>query len=346
MNVSVHGYGKIGSELVKALDEVRYLDIYVADPILQNDIVFEGCSRRVRTINQAPVDVQFDASFIIVPTPTGSDNQFMHDCVHAAIAAAREGRGSRVIIIMSTLNPAHMDEFTEPDLVYAPVMVQLGDVLNGLVSPEYQLVGGISELTVSDAIGMFTIFQKKGVHYRRGSLVSIAWTKLLVNCMLSVKISVFNALWVDLKRVMSDQSAEQVLRFVAGDKRIGVWGSIPGRTPGGPCLPRDMKQLHELSQAGSLTREYITCLIDEVNQSVVWEHETKFVGVPANEIAVRSPEYKPGIQSLDNSIGYILACKYGFQTFSHLTSVEDIPHRYVFDCSDHSRPPVFIDKGK
>lgn len=120
--ISVHGFGKVGAPLCAALLNQGY-DVFVDDPLLDSDevvtlpdIPFEQPSSpyhgvrathtaRLRNLAQASPDEKFSASFIIVPTPSDERRRFSHVHVQQAITKAQEGRGTDVVIVLSTLDP-------------------------------------------------------------------------------------------------------------------------------------------------------------------------------------------------------------------------------------------------
>lgn len=315
MNVSVHGFGKVGQPVCAVLAN-NGCTIYVDDPTLpkNNPVLFKPIPYEhpespyhiryekrlewpnpLRHFDLAPKGLEY--SFIIVPTPSMEDGHFDHSSVIAAIERAKS-KESQFIVVLSTLDPSHLDD-VDPDVFYCPLMVALGDVYRGVQNPEYQLIG-LTTPERTDSLKVMIPLQYKDTQYHTGSREYVAWQKLVVNVCLSFKISIFNRLWMNIP-----SSAELLTAIAKLDSRIGEWGSVPGRTPAGPCLPRDLRLLEAC--CGNDMKAFIQETVYQTNNNLVNWWLNKIENLDPKQVAVLGNNYKPGVPIEDDSIGSLVS---------------------------------------
>ena len=175
MNVSVIGLGKLGAPMaavfaakghsVVGLDaNITFLAALetgrapVEEPRLQ-EMLDAGKARLRVTSDYRQLVEQSDVSFIIVPTPSGSDGAFSNEYVLAVIeklgAALRDKSSYHVVAITSTVMPGATGGViretlervsgrrvgSEIGLCYNPEFIALGTVINNMLKPDFLLIG-------------------------------------------------------------------------------------------------------------------------------------------------------------------------------------------------------------
>lgn len=208
---------------------------------------------------------------ILVNTPTclaGYDHSMLEDSLKRA---ARGGQS--YTIITSTVQPGFCDRQTGPTpLVYNPLFVQIGNVLENLKSVRNVLVGspacpvGLEDFYAS-------LFGDAEVHVMPYRAAEVA--KLALNSYITTKISFANMIGDALRTCGIDATA--ALKFVGSDDRIGAKCFKYGWGYGGPCFPRDNRALSTfLREVGSY--DYIPIAAHESNERHAVEQAKHFSG--------------------------------------------------------------------
>jgi UDPglucose 6-dehydrogenase len=203
---------------------------------------------------------------VVVPTPSDSANpRFSLDHVRAAVEQiVRAVTAARLpeytIDIVSTLMPGDCENTIWPliqrlagrsksriELVYSPTFIALGQIVQGLATPDFLLVGGpdaIANGRTAELHGSLTI---GNVHVVSTSWINAEIAKLAINCLLGVKISWANLLATICER-LPGADVDAVTRLAGLDTRIGPKCLAGGLGFGGPCLPRDIRALADLAE--------------------------------------------------------------------------------------------------
>ena len=341
MKVAVVGLGKLGACLAGVLstqhqvvgidtnpDTVRDINNsvmpkYLDEPNLEQ-LIKHGDIYASAHIEEAMTS---EFIFVIVPTPSGTDNLFDASIVKKVlidIFALYQG-GDLGIVIVSTLTPETMEELdhikTEVlghhlpklELIYSPLFVALGSVIRDLTHPDSLLIGtkdGISSAQVQDFIDLFTasvFFGSAPVHIMLWQEAELA--KLFTNVMLSVKSLYANELAI-LAEASGVDSAP-ILKFAGADKRIGPKMMGAGFPPGGTCLPRDVRCIDAYSQKVQGTVLFGS-LFGALSSGSVLQHQAiardveSLLGI--NErVGILGLPYKLGTKITDESGSLILA---------------------------------------
>jgi len=172
---SVVGLGKLGAPLLAVLArqgfEVWGIDLSsdtvakigsgiapVNEPKLQELLTTHNS--RIRATSDWSVAIgNSNATFLLVPTPTGSDGSFMNEYLFAAVdelgRVLRTKPDYHLVIISSTVMPGSVggpirDRLEaisgkrigrDIGLCYNPEFVALGNVVDGLLKPDFVLIG-------------------------------------------------------------------------------------------------------------------------------------------------------------------------------------------------------------
>lgn len=198
--------------------------------------------RRIHFAETAAEAVTYaDVVYVIVPTPEdeiGLSSKFVREALDS-IRHWYKG----VIIVASTLDPRDADQIcNEKRIVYNPPLIRLGLVRSDLSSANFLLIGGTDAVSMLVPKGLW-----KKQHAVEGSPKTIATAKLAINVSLSMRIAWAN----EISKICQANEVAQdvVLKAVQLDPRIGRGYMLPGWSPSGPCLPRDLVLWEKLACA-------------------------------------------------------------------------------------------------
>ena len=207
---------------------------------------------------------------ILVNTPTclaGYD----HSMLENSLKNSAQG-GQAYTIITSTVQPGFCDRQTVPNIVYNPLFVQIGNVLENLNGVRDILVGSQG---VPDGLAAFyeSLFGDAKMHVMPYKTAELA--KLALNSYITMKISFANMIGDALRTC--GQDAGPALEFVGSDPRIGSKCFKYGWGYGGPCFPRDNRALSTfLREVGSY--DYLPIAAHESNERHAVEQAKHFQG--------------------------------------------------------------------
>lgn len=353
MRLGVIGLGKIGACLAVVLsqrhsvigvdtnpDVVKAINHNVPPPNVFEPLLDAYLSMRndafVATTKMADI-VDRDYVFVIVPTPSNEYDLFNPACVLSALVELyknfdlRKATSKMGIVIVSTLTPETMvteiDALTaivlgesadRVELIYSPVFVALGSVVQDLRSPDTMLIG-TRDGRCSDAVRGFVDLFREDLFARTVDAVYMTWceaelAKLFANVMLSVKSLYANELALLAQGVGVD--AAPILAFAGNDSRIGHKMLGSGFPPGGTCLPRDVRCIN--AYARKVFKHGLPLL-----EAMIPARELQFRAIASmiavgcagrKSIGILGLAYKSGVQILEESGSMILASTL-FETF-------------------------------
>ena len=195
---------------------------------------------------------------ILVNTPTclaGYDHTMLED----SLARSANG-GQAVTIVTSTVQPGFCDRQSR-HIVYNPLFVQIGNVIDNLTNVNNVLIGQGS--VTHDLDGFY-----KGVFGEGVRLHVMPWraaevAKLALNSFITMKISFANMIGDALRT--HGVEADAALEFIGSDPRVGGRCLKYGWGFGGPCFPRDNRALSTfLRETGSY--DYLPVAAHESNE--------------------------------------------------------------------------------
>jgi UDPglucose 6-dehydrogenase len=318
------GHEVIGVDLSSgAVDAVNAGTAPVPEPGLQE--LIERARVRLRaTTSVRDAVVASEATFVIVPTPSGPDATFVLDHVLAAIDdighALRDSEEWHLVTITSTVMPGAtggpIRERLESasgrtvgrdlGLCYSPEFIALGTVIRDMTEPDLLLVGESDPLAgdVLEKINRSAV--RNSPPAQRMSLVDAEITKIAINTFVTTKISFANML-SELCDELPGADVDAVTDAVGLDSRIGRKYLRGGAAYGGPCFPRDNRAISALAHSLGLSAA-IADATDAVND----RQATRLARVvaeaaPSGRVAVLGLSYKPGTPVIDRSAGVDLA---------------------------------------
>jgi UDPglucose 6-dehydrogenase len=341
MDIAVFGLGKLGSPLAAVLASTGHTVIGVdVNPALVAAINqgkvpvpepgLQECLDRAKGRLRATTDFleavsNTDISFIIVPTPSGSDgvfsNRWVLDAVRQIGSALRATKRYHVVNITSTVMPgstggvirAALEETSQRivghdvGLTYNPEFIALGSVVRDLLNPDMLLIGE-SDPRAGDVLeAVYKVSVKGKPPVQRMNWVNAEIAKISVNTFVTTKISYANML-AELCEKLPGADVDVVTSALGKDSRIGSKYFRGALGYGGPCFPRDNVAWAALARSLGTCAD-IAQATDAINHRQVERVVRLAQGLaPAlATIAVLGLSYKPDTPVVEESQGVMIA---------------------------------------
>jgi len=339
--VSVVGLGKLGAPLLAVLArqgfEVWGIDLNpatvakvaaciapVQEPKLQ-ELLTTNKSRIHATSDWSVAINNSEATFLLVPTPSRSDGSFKNNYLLGAIdevaGVLRTKAGYHLVVVCSTVMPKSVEDpirhrleaisgkrvGRDIGLCYNPEFVALGNVIDGLLKPDFVLIGESDPQagTMLEAISRRVVGDK--VPIQRMNFVNAELTKIAVNTYVTMKISFANML-AEICDNLPEADANVVTTALGRDTRIGA-NYLRGATGyGGPCFPRDTIAFTRMAQQAGVEASLAmaTQAINERQLDRVTAIVTQHMRV-GEVVAVLGLAYKPDTPVIEYAQGVLLA---------------------------------------
>ena len=354
MRVSVVGLGKLGAPIVAVLaakgydvvgidsnpafvEKINNHTAPVEEPGLQ-ELLTEHKARISATRDWSKAIGETDVTTIIVPTPSGADGAFRNDHLLSVMdevgRVLAQKKGYHLVVVHSTTMPGSVGGPIRQrlerasgrkvgpalGLCYNPEFIALGDVINGLLDPDFILIGE-SDNKAGDLLeGLYRKVVGPDANIARMNFVNAELTKISVNTYVTMKISFANMLGEICDR-LEGADVSVVADAIGRDTRIGKKYLKPAVGYGGPCFPRDTIAFGRVAHlvGGSADLAVST---DKINRRQV-SRLTEIVGamIPAGgTAAVLGLSYKPSTPVIEESQGIMLAKSLkeaGFDVVAH-----------------------------
>jgi len=340
MRISVVGLGKLGAPLVAVLaskgfevvgvdripaqvSELRAGRAPVVEPGLED--LLAGSLGRI----DAAIDIQSsiatsEVTFVIVPTPTGSDGRFSIAHVISAIreigTALRSKAGYHLVVITSTIMPGSTggpirqaletssgrQVGSDLGLCYNPQFIALGSVISNMLRPDFILIGE-SDARAGDLLtSIYERICDNRPHIQRMNFVNAEITKVSVNTFVTAKISFANMV-SDICDRLPGADASTVLKAVGCDARIGGKYLSPALGYGGPCFPRDNAAFATMARAVGAQAD-----IAEATDAINKRQPARVISLvqrllPRGTVGVLGLSYKPATNVVEESQGLAIA---------------------------------------
>lgn len=271
MRISVVGLGKVGLSLASCLVSAGHhvegveVDRVVVDALNGGEYrtpepgVRERLSKAPAAAFTATTDLAkaiagTDLTFVIVPTPSntlgGFSLRYLLPVCDAIGAALRQKTSAHTVAVVSTMLPGSSDAMVIPRLeaasgrtigkglgyCYNPSFIALGEVVKGIVTPDYVLIGEADQASGDLVQATHESMVTAKLPVARMSPVEAEITKIASNTHETMRVSFANMLLsicsevpgADVDRITEALSHRMGRRFFKG--------ALPY---GGPCWPRD-----------------------------------------------------------------------------------------------------------
>ena len=318
------GYEVIGVDVnPKTVEKINAGQSPIVEPRLNE--LLQACEGRLQaTADYEDAVRSSEVTFIVVPTPSSGKGVFSLRYVKAAVESIgvilRHKADYHVVVVTSTVMPGSTDFAIKPlleaqsakqcgvdfGLCYNPEFIALGDVIRGLLTPDYVLVGESDPRAGEHVASIYERMCENQPPIARMSFVNAELTKLASNCFDTTKITFANMIAGLCERLPGGDV--DVVTQALGWRNKGtrfLKGAIPY---GGPCFPRDNVALASLAQALGYPAR-LTELVHNLNQ----EHAQRlFALVQAHRregltVGVVGLSYKPNTPVIEEAFGTEMA---------------------------------------
>jgi UDPglucose 6-dehydrogenase len=338
--ISVFGLGKVGAALVAALTAAGYrvtgVDINASLVRSLNNGSFRtsepGVMERLSALMPGQFRATTDAqeavvnssvSFIIVPTPANSlggfSNLYVERSLEAIGRAAAQKDGRHVVAVVSTVLPRSSRLQLIPALekaanrrigdrlgyCYNPSFIAQGDVMKGLLQPDYVLIGEADEASGETVAAIHLELVVNEAPLIRVTPTEAEITKIASNTHETMRVAFANMLMA-LCNEVPEADVDRVTHALT--YRLGgrfLKGAVPY---GGPCWPRDNRALAAFMDLIGVP-SILPNAVDRANT----DHGHYVLSQVLNavprgrRVGVLGLAYKPGTPMIDRSFGIDLA---------------------------------------
>ena len=354
MRIAVIGLGKLGSPLAAVLaakgNQVTGFDTNpaVVEALLAGRAPFAepGLQEMIDVSNgrlHATTDIceavgSADASYLIVPTPSGADGRFDNSILAAALhrigTVLASSTRYHVVNIVSTVMPGsctgelrHVLEQAagrtvgdDLGLCYSPEFIALGSVVHDMLNPDVVLIGASDDRAgdLVAAVAAGAVDNSPAV--RRMTLTNAELVKISINTYVTTKISFANML-AEICDRLPGADVDIVTAAMGHDSRIGAKYLRGATGYGGPCFPRDAIAFAKLAQSLGVeaTLAEATHTVNQRQAGRLVELLTPHL-LPGDIVAVLGLAYKPGTPVVEQSQGVALCAalhRAGFGVHGH-----------------------------
>ncbi|MEP7362294.1 MAG: nucleotide sugar dehydrogenase [Acidobacteriota bacterium] len=296
----------------------------VQEPLL-DDYIRRNRSRLTATTDIEAAVRETDATFIIVPTPSGPEGTFLVDYVLNAcrgIARALRAKNTyHLVIVSSTVMPGQtggsvlplLEELSgkrcgvEFGLCYNPEFIALGSVVRDMLKPDMLLIGE-SDSKAGDLLeSIYRRVCETNPPAARMNFVNAELSKLSVNTYVTTKISYANMLAAVCEQ-LPGADVDVVTSAIGLDSRIGVKYLKGALSYGGPCFPRDNIAFSALARklGAEATLAEATHATNRRHTERLGELVVDLLD-GAGSVAILGLSYKPGTAVVEESAGVALA---------------------------------------
>lgn len=341
MKISIIGLGKLGAPMaavmahkgntvvgvdinplyVKAIQEGRPP---VNEPQLA-EMIQANRERLTATESYEAAILATDLTFIIVPTPSGTDGRFSVEFVLKAAekigAALRQKQAWHLVVLSSTVMPGSVGEKLLPalerysgkkcpedfGLCYNPEFIALGNVVRDMLKPDMILIGESDARSGAILEELYASVCESNPRIQRMNYVNAELTKLSVNTFVTTKISYANML-AQVCETLPGADVDVVTAALGCDTRIGAKYLKGALGYGGPCFPRDNVAFSALARDNGVPA-LLAEATDALNKRQVPRMaELLLSHLPkGGTIGVLGLSYKPNTEVIEESQGVAIA---------------------------------------
>jgi UDPglucose 6-dehydrogenase len=257
------------------------------------------------SLEEATRDTQL--IIVAVGTPARDDGSADLSSLYAAMDALAELALPNwpTVVVRSTVPPGTSDQLAKivegwGELVYAPEFLREGSAVIDFLNPDRIVVGSDSALAAVPYVQLFESLQKPVLFTSRCNAELI---KCGSNAYLALKISFANEI-ANLCDALG-ATADDVLRGIGYDRRIGSQFLNPGIGFGGPCFEKDVKSIEHVAGKHNMGRELFsaTLRVNEAQQLRIAELVEEEVGsLEGLTIGVWGLAFKAGTDDVRDSL--------------------------------------------
>lgn len=251
LNLSKAGYEVIGYDVNHEYVNNLITKKFISDEFNVNEYLKKYPIRYTTNIEDA---LESDVIFIVVATPSTTDNKYDHYQIEGVIKELLtfEISGRKDLIINCTTFPGYCEDLqsrlsnTNWRVSYNPEFIAQGTIIRDQQFCDMVLIGE-ADKEIGDKIkAIYGDFVLSSPTYQRMSVTEAELTKLSLNCFLTTKISFANMIGDIAKRI--NCNPDIILDAIGSDSRVGNKYLRYGFGFGGPCFPRDNRALSKCAE--------------------------------------------------------------------------------------------------
>lgn len=301
MNVGMIGLGKLGLPVAYSIAS-RGLTVYGYDPYVKgppaDTYAEDNYENTIRSAEDRvvfcgyPADVvqACDVIFVAVQTPHAPrfegitpipadradfDYSYLVDAVKDLVFAAEALKRDVTLAVISTVLPGTMEREIVPllgdrvRLVYTPQFIAMGTTIRDYLQPEFVLIGGDEEFTVS------TVYNEiygpgHGVRLYHTTVPNAELIKVAYNTFIGLKIAFANTVMEVCEKTTCDVDAVMGALKHADRRLISPAYLDGGMGDGGGCHPRDNIALSWLAQKLDLSYDLFNSAMMAREEQTRW----------------------------------------------------------------------------
>jgi len=300
----VHGYDIVPERI----ERLRRCIPPYREPGIEELLVAHHSARRIHFFDRID-EAARDAAVVIVAvgTPARDDGSADLSALRAAIEdlAGVDFTSFPTVAVRSTVPPGTSDTLAaliehKADLIYVPEFLREGSAVRDFLNPDRIVVGRESPAAGVAYVNLLERLQRPVVFTSRCNAELI---KCGSNAFLALKISFANEV-ANLCDSLG-ATADDVLRGIGYDKRIGGQFLRPGIGFGGPCFEKDVRSIEYVAQQRGSGRELFSATL-RVNEAqprrIVQLLESEIGSLTNASIGVWGLAFKAGTDDIRDSL--------------------------------------------
>lgn len=214
-----------------------------------------------------------DIFFIIVATPNGTSEAYDHSHLIKILEKINQYQvKNKHIVICCTIFPGFIENKAKNLLIdcqnitisYNPEFIAQGSIIKDFENPDTILIGEGSKNAGDVIENIYMKACKNTPKFSRMSPASAEIAKLALNCFLTTKIAYANMIG-DIAASTPNANADDILKMIGSDSRVGNKYLNYGYGYGGPCFPRDNRALGDYAKTIKV-KPIIPVATDESNK--------------------------------------------------------------------------------